>query len=111
MRENARSGGFTGKALFGLIGFLVVSAAYLYTFPQANILYAAIVLLHALGGVALAILLIPTIIRLLRTGNWPSRAGWLLVAVAAVLGLILIKTGTPRTEWNKLYVHIIVSLA
>jgi Flp pilus assembly protein TadD len=111
MQENPRSDDFISKGLFWLIGFLVISAAYLYTFPQANIFYAVVVLLHALDGVALAILLIPTIIRLLRTGSWSARSGWFLIAVGAVLGLILIKTGTPRTEWNKLYVHIIISLA
>ncbi len=111
MREMPTSGGFVGRALSWLVPFLVVSAAYLYTFPQPNILYAAVVLLHALGGVLVAILLIPVFVRLMRTGSFSSRAGWLLIAAGAVLGLILIKTGTPRTEWNKLYLHIIISLA
>src|ERR1039458_2093772 len=78
MREMPTSGGIVGRALSWLVPFLVVSAAYLYTFPQPNILYAAVVLLHALGG---------------------------------VLVVILRKTGTPRTEWNKLYFHIVISLA
>ena len=91
--------------------FLAVSAAYLYTFPQPNIPYAGVVLLHALGGVLAAILLVPAFVRLMRTGSLSSRAGWLLIAAGAVLGLILIKTGTPRTEWNKLYLHIVISLA
>ena len=50
-------------------------------------------------------------LRLLRSGTFLSRVGWLFFAVGAVLGLILIKTGTPRTEWNKLYYHIVISLA
>jgi len=109
--ETHYSEGFFGRALPWLVVFLVVSAAYLYTFPQANILYAVIVLLHAFGGVVAAALLVPKLLRVLRTGSLPARGGWLLVAVGAVLGLILIKTGTPRTEWNKLYLHILISLA
>jgi tetratricopeptide (TPR) repeat protein len=111
MRGTPTSGGFIGRALVWLVTFLVLSAAYLYTFPQPNILYAGVVLLHAVGGLLAAILLIPAFFRLLARGNFLSRAGWLLIAVGAVIGLILIKTGTPRSEWNKLYLHIVVSLA
>jgi len=93
------------------MAFLAISAAYLYTFPQANIFYAVIVLLHAAGGVLAAIFLVPMLFRLLRPGTLAARAGWLLVAASAVVGLILIETGTPRTEWNKLYLHIVLSLA
>src|SRR5690348_12768885 len=103
MQEIPTSGGFVRRTLSWLVPFLVISAAYLYTFPQPNLLYAVVVLLHALGGVLAAILLIPVFFRLMRTGSLSSRAGWVLIGVGAVLGLILIKTGTPRTEWNKLY--------
>src|SRR5580765_8458813 len=105
------SGKRTDRLLSWLIAFLAISAAYLYTFPQANIFYAVIVLLHAAGGVLAAIFLVPMLFRLLRTGPLSTRVGWLLIAVGAVIGLILIKTGTPRTEWNKLYLHILLSLA
>src|SRR5215472_6433436 len=104
-------GGIAGRLLWWLMAFLAISAAYLYTFPQANIPYAGVVLLHALAGVLATILLLPLLIRLLRTGNLTSRAGWFLIAVGAVVGLVLVKTGTPRSEWNKLYVHMVVSLA
>src|SRR5580765_7090101 len=110
MREMPTSQGFAGWALSWLIPFLVVSAAYLYTFPQPNIVYAGVVLLHAVGGALAATLLIPAFIRLMRTGRFSSRVGWLLIAVGAIIGLILIKTGTSRPEWNKLYSHIAVSL-
>ncbi|MFZ0999564.1 MAG: hypothetical protein WAO17_15265, partial [Candidatus Sulfotelmatobacter sp.] len=100
-----------GRTLSWLLPFLVISAAYLYAFPQPNIFYAVVVLLHALAGAIASILLIPMSIRLLRTGNFLARAGWLLVAAGAVLGIILIKTGTPRAEWNWLYLHIVISLA
>ena len=105
------SRGFVDRTLSWLVVFLAISAAYLYTFPQPNIFYAGVVLLHAAGGVLTAILFIPAFLRRLRTGSVSSRAGWLLIAFGAVLGLILLKTGTPRTEWNKLYWHIAISLA
>ncbi|HUD67368.1 MAG TPA: tetratricopeptide repeat protein [Candidatus Sulfotelmatobacter sp.] len=105
------SRGFVDRTLSWLVVFLAISAAYLYTFPQPNIFYAGVVLLHAAGGGLTAILLIPAFLRRLPTGSVSSRAGWLLIAFGAVLGLILLKTGTPRTEWNKLYWHISISLA
>ncbi len=111
MRENSPFHGFTGRALSWLLPFLLISAAYLYALPQPTIFYAGVVLVHAFSGVIAAILLVPALIRLLRNGSFLARAGWLLVAVGAVLGLILIKTGTPRTEWNWLYLHIVISLA
>ena len=110
MQETSPSPAFIERALSWLIPFLVITAAYLYTFPQPNLSYAAVVLLHALGGVIAAILLIPCMIRVLRRGSWLNRAAWFLLAIGAILGLVLIKTGTARTEWNKLYLHIVISL-
>jgi Flp pilus assembly protein TadD len=105
------SGRRVDRILRWLIAFLAISAAYLYTFPQANIFYAVVVLLHAVGGVLATIFVVPMLVRVIRSGSFSSRAGWLLVASGAVLGLILIKTGTPRSEWNKLYLHIALSVA
>ncbi len=105
------SGGIIQRILTWLVIFLAISAAYLYTFPQPNIPYAGIVLLHALAGVLVAILLIPAFLRLLRSGSFSSKIGWLLIAASAVIGLVLIKTGTSRSEWNKLYLHIVLSMA
>src|SRR5271170_3214856 len=102
---------FMPRALPGLIAFLFISAIYLYTFPQPNVLYAAIVLLHAAAGVIAAVLLTFSLFRLLRDGNLASRLGWGLLTVGAIFGLILIKTGTLRVEWNLLYFHIVLSLA
>jgi hypothetical protein len=82
------------RILSWLIAFLAISAAYLYTFPQANIFYAVVVLLHAAGGVLAAIFLLPMLFRLLRSGTLAARAGWLLIAAGAVIGVIL--AGTPR---------------
>jgi Flp pilus assembly protein TadD len=110
MRDNSPSQAVSSRVLSWLIAFLVVSAAYLYSFPQANIFYAIVVLLHATGGVVATVLLVPMLYRLLLGGSWPARIGWLLIAAGAIVGLVLIKTGTPRTEWNKLYLHIVISL-
>src|SRR6476620_1173771 len=104
-------GGIIDRLLWWLVVFLAISAAYLFTFPQANVPYAGVVLLHALAGAVATLLFVPSLVRLLRTGNLSSRAGWVLIAVGAVIGIVLIKTGTSRSEWNKLYFHIVVSAA
>src|ERR1700758_537557 len=65
------------RILSWLIAFLAISSAYLYTFPQANIFYAVMVLLHAAGGVLAAIFLVPMLFRVLRSGSLAARAGWL----------------------------------
>ena len=111
MREMPTSRGLAGRALSWLVFFLTVSAAYLYAFPQPNLFYAGVVLLHAAAGLLAVILLIPALFRRIRPGSLTSQLGWLLIGAGAVLGLILIKTGTPRTEWNNLYLHIVISLA
>src|SRR6185437_12449287 len=102
---------FSHKLLFGLLLFLVGSAAYLYPFPQPNVLYAGVVLLHTLAGVATAILLVPFLWRRLRTQTLTGKAGWLLLAGGAAIGMVLIYTGTLREDWNWLYLHIVLVLA
>src|SRR5579863_8622396 len=92
-RAMQNSGRIIARILWWLVAFLAISAAYLYTFPEANVPYAGVVLLHAVAGTIATILLLPSLIKLLRKGSYASRAGWLLVAVGAVVGLILIKTG------------------
>src|SRR5580692_1230524 len=104
-------GGFASRALPGLIAFLFVSAGYLYAFPQPNVFYSVIVLLHAVTGAIVTVLLAIFLFPLLRDKSIASCLGWLLLGGGAVVGLILIKTGTPRVQWNLLYVHILLSLA
>src|SRR3984893_8544944 len=101
----------SSRGISALLLFLVPSAAYLYTYPQPNIFYAIVVLLHAVAGCIAVVMLAVVLLRLLRTGPVVSRMGWLLVAVGAVLGLALIKIGTSRSEWNWLYLHIVLSIA
>ena len=98
------------RALPWLLVFLFVSAIYLYAFPQANVLYAGVVLMHALVGLITTIYLLILLFRLLRDGSWMARLGWLLIAGAAALGIVLIKAGTSRPEWNLVYLHIALAL-
>ena len=60
------------RVLFGLVAFLTVSAIYLYAFPQQNVFYAVIVLLHLLAGTAATIVLLQQA----RQGSNPDRRGW-----------------------------------
>jgi Flp pilus assembly protein TadD len=99
------------KVLLGLVAFLTASAVYLYAFPQPNVLYAVVVLLHLAGGVAATILLLPLLGRLSRDGTWLSFAGWFLFLAGAALGFWLVHTGTLRAEWKWMYAHMVVCTA
>ena len=92
-----------------LLCVLLLSAIYLYAFPQPNLLYAGVVLLHAGLGVAAALLLLLRIWRNFRSWSAMERTSWLLAFAGALLGLLLLYTGTSRPQWNWLYAHIIVS--
>ena len=94
------------RTLSLLIGFLVVSAIYLYAFPQANVLYAGVVLLHAVAGVVAAVLLLLWMVRSWRHGVPLFRVGMVFLFLGAVPGLALIYTGALRSEWTLVYVHI-----
>src|SRR5258707_15556297 len=95
-----------------LIGFLAVSAIYLYAFPQANVFYAGVVLLHAVAGVVASVWLLLWLIRslFLRQGEPLVRVGMIFLSLGAIPGLALIYTGALRTEWTLVYIHIGVSL-
>jgi Tfp pilus assembly protein PilF len=99
------------RALSLLIGFLVVSAIYLYAFPQANVLYAGVVLLHAIAGVVVSVWLLFWLARSLfsRQGDPLVRAGMVFLFLGAIPGLALIYAGALRTHWTLVYVHIGVS--
>jgi Flp pilus assembly protein TadD len=86
---------------------LAASAVYLYGFPAANIPYIAVVLFHLVAGIFLTILLLPFLVKLLRTGAMGARVGWLLLTAGAALGVILIFTGTPLPMKRLLYAHIL----
>src|ERR1700751_4990877 len=91
--------------------FLVLSAAYLYGFPSATITYAAVDLFHVVIGILAFVLLLVFLVPLLWSGTIVSRMGWVLLAPGTLLGLVLIKIGTPHYLWNWLYAHIVLCVA
>jgi Flp pilus assembly protein TadD len=93
------------KALRGLFYILVASAAYLYPFPQANLVYPVVVVLHVLAGVA-GVAAGAVFWRVLWQGGVFRKLGCILLAAGAVLGLLLIYTGTAHSEFKWLYAHI-----
>lgn len=99
------------RVISGLLIFLSISAIYLYAFPQSNLIYPVVVLLHALAGVVAIGMLLVFLWRRLRQESLFARIGWALVVTGGILGLILLKTGTPRAEWNWLYSHTVISAA
>ena len=99
------------RLLPGLLLFLFISAVYLFAFPQANIFYAVVVVLHLVSGIIASILMVPVLWRGLKSRGLLSGAGWLLMALGAVLGLAMVYTGTARSHWNLLYAHIILCMA
>jgi tetratricopeptide (TPR) repeat protein len=107
------AGNSVGRVLSILIGFLAVSAIYLYTFPQTNIFYAGVVLLHAVGGVVASVWLLLWLVRslFLRQGEPLVRGGMLFLFLGAIPGLALIYTGALSTERRNVYLHIGLSLA
>lgn len=89
-----------------LLFLLFVTAAYLFTWPAANIPYFAAVLLHVIVGIVFAIALVAFLRSILRIGSPAQRIGWILLAIGAALGIILIFTGTRKGNWPLLFVHV-----
>src|SRR5207245_9461183 len=90
------------RCLFGL----ALRAVYLYGYPSATISYFVVDLLHVAIGIVLTILLIFYIVRLFRNESMLARLGWVSLAVGALLGIVLIKIGTPLRLKPWLYSHI-----
>src|SRR5215813_3187336 len=106
----AISENLVSRTLRGLLVFLAASAVYLYGFPQTNVFYAVVVMLHAVTGVLAGALLGLRLGRLLRNGSLVTRTAWALVSAGAVVGIALIKLGTSRPEWHWLYLHVLLSM-
>ena len=102
------AGNSVGRVLSILIGFLAVSAIYLYAFPQASIFYAGVVLLHAVAGVAASVLLLLWLVQslFLRQGEPLVRVGLVFLFLGAIPGLALIYTGALRADWPIVYIHL-----
>jgi len=85
---------------------LAVSAVFLYGYPSATISYFVVDLLHVAAGIALTILLALYAVRLLPHETMLARLGWISLAAGALLGIALIKIGTPLRLKPWLYAHI-----
>jgi len=99
------------KILVALVALLTASAAYLYAFPQPNVVYPVVVLAHAFGGVLAALLLVLYLRSIFRDGNWISISGFLLLLAGSIPGLLLIRLGALREHLNLLYTHVILCVA
>jgi len=109
--EMSRTPSASQRIFAGLLLFLSVSAAYLFSFPQPNVFYAGVVLAHAVVGVTATFWVVIWLWRLIKNGSLVSRLAWLLILAGAALGIALIKIGTSRVEWNWLYLHIELCVA
>ncbi len=85
---------------------LALSAVYLYGYPSATISYAVADLFHVATGILLTVLLVCYLVRLPPCETLLARLGWILLAAGAVLGIALIKIGTPLRLKPWLYAHI-----
>ncbi len=106
----ASSRPFVPRFVALLLVVLVISAIWLYAFPAANLVYVAVIVLHVGVGVIATFALIPRLIASFRDGSMVARGGWLLMAVAGLLGLVLMHTGALTTEWKLLYSHIAIAV-
>jgi tetratricopeptide (TPR) repeat protein len=94
------------RLTYVLLIVLVVTAAYVFAWPSANVPYFGAIILHLLAGLAFLLLLIFTLRPILREGVTASRLGWVLLALGGILGAVLIYTGTLRADRPLLYAHI-----
>src|SRR5882762_8800408 len=89
-----------------ILVLLALTSLYLYAFPSATIPYAGILLFHVGTGLLLTIFLVPFVARWWREGGFANRLGWSLIAIGGIVGVVLIKIGTPHRYANWLYLHI-----
>src|SRR5689334_14803948 len=99
---------FRRPKLWALVAILFLSSVYLYVFPAANLAYVAIVLLHATVGIVAAVFLVPKLLAVVRGKSFYSDLGWLVLAAAAILGVILLFVGTIRSHWTWMYAHVVL---
>ena len=97
---------FVKRWLARILVALTLSAVYLYAYPSATIPYFVVDLLHVGIGIVLTILLLFFAARLLRNESLLTRLGWLALIAGALLGIVLIKIGTPLRLKQWLYAHI-----
>jgi Flp pilus assembly protein TadD len=98
--------GFVKRWLARILAALTLSAVCLYGYPSATISYFVVDLLHVAFGIVVAILLLVFAGRLLRDESLLARLGWISLAVGTILGIVLIKIGTPLRLKPWLNAHI-----
>lgn len=89
-----------------LLAVLFLTAAYVFAWPAANVPYFVAVLLHLVAGLVLVVVLGLSLRSILPTAAPAERIGWPLLALGGVLGLVLIFTGTRKSDWPLLFGHI-----
>ncbi|HUJ31660.1 MAG TPA: tetratricopeptide repeat protein [Candidatus Acidoferrum sp.] len=89
-----------------LIWILFLTAAYLFAWPSANVPYFGAMLLHLAAGIVFVVGLAFFVRSILREASLTERIGWILLAIGGTLGIVLIFTGTPKTDWPLLFAHI-----
>jgi len=99
---------FAKRWLSRIVAALAISAVYLYGYPTATISYFVVDLLHVAIGIVLTILLVFYVARLLPRETLLARLGWISLAAGALLGIVLIKIGTPLRLKPWLYAHIVL---
>ncbi|MGA8268070.1 MAG: multiheme c-type cytochrome, partial [Candidatus Acidiferrales bacterium] len=94
-----------------LLSSLFLSAAYLFSWPTATVIYEGTVAFHLVAGVLFALVALPFILRQIRSGSAADRIAWLLLLAGTALGIALIFTGASRNMNWLLYSHIGACLA
>src|SRR5689334_10259919 len=94
-----------------ILFLLTLSSLYLYGFPSATLTYSGVLLFHLAAGLVLTILLVPYFLRVWREDGGANRLGWSLLAAGGILGIVLIKIGTPHRLKQWLYAHIALCMA
>src|SRR5260370_4144679 len=94
-----------------LVAILFCASLYFSVFPDPNLAYVAVVLLHAALGVVAAGFLVSKVLAVVRAKSLYSDLVWLVLAAAAILGVVLLFIGTTRSHWNWMYGHVVLSFA
>ena len=89
-----------------LLAILFLTAAYIFVWPAANVPYFAAVLLHLVAGIVLVVVLALSLRSILPAASPAQRIAWPLLALGGVLGLVLMFTGTRKSDWPLLFAHV-----
>src|SRR6266702_8128928 len=99
--------GSVSRLLAYALAALLVNSAYLAARADASLFYYSNVALHAIGGIAVALLALYSFSRVPR----PARAGVIVLLAAAVGGLYLSIVGATRSHRMAFTVHAALGLA